>query len=79
MRTDSNLFSAKWVQICSMNEFDLYNVDDVSKQLTAIKILAECLAKGKQSICYFYEEDAVSVMKCISSYMCLCEDVAHGF
>lgn len=34
-------------------------LDDTSRQLTAMKILAECLGKGKQPLCYLYEEYSV--------------------
>ena len=39
--------------------YDL-NLDDVSKQLVALKILAESLEKGVKSLCYLYEEYSVS-------------------
>ena len=34
-------------------------VDETSKELTALKILSECLAKGKTSLLYMYEEHQV--------------------
>ena len=37
-------------------------IDDTSKQLVALRILAECLGKGGQSLCYLYEEYEVDMI-----------------
>ena len=37
-------------------------VDQTSKEVTALKILSECLAKGRVSLCYVYEEYTVFII-----------------
>ena len=45
-------------------KFPVY-IDQTSKELTALRILSECLAKGRMSLCYLYEE----CMVCILCYL----------
>ena len=41
--------------------FPLLFIDDVSKQRIAMKVLAEVLTKGQESLGYFYEEYSVGI------------------
>lgn len=39
----------------------IYLIDETSQHVVALKILAESLGKGQQSLCYLYDEYSVSV------------------
>ena len=44
-----------------LTEYHYISTDQTSRELVALKILSECLAKGKLALSYIYEEYQVSI------------------